>query len=127
MEALIYLDTHVVAWLYAGEGRLLSRRARSSIEQNALRVSPMVVLELELLKEIGRLEVGGQAILEHLHARIGIEICDLSFPRIAAAARTLTWTRDPFDRVIVGHAVAAGRPLLTKDRSIRRRFREAVW
>ena len=127
MEALIYLDTHVVAWLYAGEAGLFSRRARSSIEENALRVSPMVVLELELLKEVGRLEVGGQAMLEHLHTRIGIEVCDLSFPRIAAAARALTWTRDPFDRVIVGHAVAAGRPLLTKDRSIRRRFREAIW
>jgi PIN domain nuclease of toxin-antitoxin system len=127
VEALIYLDTHVVAWLYAGESRLLSHHARSLIEQNALRVSPMVVLELELLKEIGRLEVGGNAIFEHLHTRIGIEICDLSFPRIATAALKLTWTRDPFDRVIVGHAVAAGRPLLTKDRSIRRRFREAVW
>ena len=127
MEALIYLDTHVVAWLYAGETGLLSPHARTAIEKHALRVSPMVVLELELLKEIGRLEVGGEAIITTLRARIGLEVCDLSFPRILAAARLLTWTRDPFDRIIVGHALAASRPLLTKDRSIRRRLRDTIW
>jgi PIN domain nuclease of toxin-antitoxin system len=127
MEALIYLDTHVVAWLFAGESGLLSPKARESIEQNALLISPMVVLELQLLKEIGRLAVAADTIVEELHARIGVEVCDLPFQRVVASARSVTWTRDPFDRVIVGHAVAADRRLLTKDRSIRRRFREAFW
>ena len=127
MEALTYLDTHVVAWLYAGETHLLSPRARSVIERSTLLISPMVVLELEFLEEIGRLGVGGQTIVANLRARIGIEICDLSFSTIVTSARELTWTRDPFDRIIVGHAAAANRPLLTKDRSIRRRFREAIW
>jgi PIN domain nuclease of toxin-antitoxin system len=127
VEALIYLDTHVVAWLYAGETHLLSPRARSAIERNTLLISPMVVLELEFLEEIGRLGVGGEAIVANLRARIGLEMCDLSFSRIVASARELTWTRDPFDRIIVGHAVATNRPLLTKDRSIRRRCREAIW
>jgi PIN domain nuclease of toxin-antitoxin system len=85
------------------------------------------VLELELLKEIGRLMVGAHVIIEDLRARIAIEVCDLAFPKVVASAREVSWTRDPFDRVIIGHAIAAGRPLLTKDRSIRRRFREAVW
>jgi PIN domain nuclease of toxin-antitoxin system len=127
MEALIYLDTHVVAWLFAGETKLLSARARESIEQNALIVSPMVVLELEFLKEVGRLTVGGAAIVEDLHTRIGLEVCDLPFQRVIAAARNASWTRDPFDRVIVGQALAADRPLVTKDRSVRRRFRQALW
>ena len=127
MEALIYLDTHVLAWLYSGKTHLLSPRARISIEQSPLRVSPMVVLELEFLKEIGRLTVGASAIIESLRAHIGIEVCDLSFQKIVASAREVTWTRDPFDRVIVGHAIAAGCALLTKNRSIRRRFRETVW
>lgn len=127
MEALIYLDTHVVAWLYSGETRLLSTRGRATIDQSPLLVSPMVILELEFLKDVGRLAVGASVIIESLRARIGIEVCELSFHKIIAAARELSWTRDPFDRVIVGHAIAAGRPLLTKDRSIRRRFREAIW
>jgi PIN domain nuclease of toxin-antitoxin system len=37
------------------------------------------------------------------------------------------WTRDPFDRLLVGHALARGAPLLTKDRLIRRHFRQAIW
>lgn len=124
---MTYLDTHVVAWLYAGATKLLSSRARSIIERESLLISPMVVLELEFLRELGRLTVGAQVVVEELQARIGLEICDLDFARIVASARELTWTRDPFDRVIVGHALSAGRSLLTKDRSIRRRFRAALW
>ncbi|MGH7803827.1 MAG: type II toxin-antitoxin system VapC family toxin [Candidatus Binatia bacterium] len=127
MEALIYLDTHVVVWLYAGKTDLLTPRARASIEGNALLVSPLVVLELEFLREVGRLRVGADAIVEDLQARLELEVCDLSFAKVISAARAISWTRDPFDRVIVGHAIAGGRPLLTKDRSIRRRYRGAVW
>jgi PIN domain nuclease of toxin-antitoxin system len=54
-------------------------------------------------------------------------VCDLPFQKVVASAREQGWARDPFDRVIVGHAIAAGSPLLTKDRSIRRRFRAALW
>ena len=124
---MTYLDTHVVAWLYAGATKLLSARARLAVERDPLLISPMVVVELEFLREIGRLTVGAHAVVEELRARIGLEVCDLDFRRIVASAREVSWTRDPFDRVIVGHALAAGRGLLTKDRSIRRRFRAALW
>lgn len=124
---MIYLDTHVIAWLYAGATELLSEPAREAIEKEPLRVSPMVLLELEFLREIGRLGVGANLVLEELRGRIGLEVCDLDFRRVAASARELNWTRDPFDRVIVGQAIAAGRRLLTKDRSIRRRFQSATW
>jgi PIN domain nuclease of toxin-antitoxin system len=60
-------------------------------------------------------------------SRIRLEVCDLDFARVVASARALTWAHDPFDRAIVRHAVAANRVLLTKDRSIRRRFRAALW
>ncbi|HLK10954.1 MAG TPA: hypothetical protein VKW76_06200 [Candidatus Binatia bacterium] len=45
MEALIYLDTHVVAWLYAGRVDLLSARAIQLVNDEDLRISPAVVLE----------------------------------------------------------------------------------
>jgi len=37
------------------------------------------------------------------------------------------WTRDPFDRLIVGLAALAGSALLTKDRTIRKHYRKATW
>ena len=38
-----------------------------------------------------------------------------------------TWTRDPFDRVIVAQARLRGAPLLTKDRAIHAGYERAIW
>jgi len=127
VEALIYLDTHVVAWLYAGQAELLSPKAAKLVEAEALRISPMVILELEYLREIGRLTVGGNTVVQSLSAQLGLEVCDLSFPAVIESALDQRWTRDPFDRVIVGHAALAASPLLSKDRGVRRHYRLARW
>lgn len=124
---MIYLDTHVVAWLYAGRVDLLSAGARGLLETEELRISPAVTLELELLREIGRLRVGGNSIVQGLAAQIGLRVCDLPFPAVIESALDQHWTRDPFDRVIVGHAALAAAALVTKDRAIRRRYRAARW
>ena len=42
-------------------------------------------------------------------------------------AKSLDWTRDPFDRLIVGQARASRLGLITKDRQIRRHFDGAFW
>jgi PIN domain nuclease of toxin-antitoxin system len=51
----------------------------------------------------------------------------LPFTDVSAASLHQQWTRDPFDRLIVGQAIARGAKLVTKDRLIRRHFRGAVW
>lgn len=127
MEALIYLDTHVVAWLYAGQVDRLSAKAVKLIEAEELRISPMVILELEYLGEIGRLRVGGNTVVQSLSTQLGLVVCDLAFPAVLESALDQNWTRDPFDRVIVGHAVLAASPLVTKDDTIRRHCRLARW
>lgn len=43
------------------------------------------------------------------------------------SAAGLTWTRDPFDRLIAAHAIVAGAPLLTADRTILENLPQAVW
>jgi PIN domain nuclease of toxin-antitoxin system len=124
---MIYLDTHVVVWLFAGEVERLSPKARESIEHQELRVSPMVLLELDFLWVIGRIQIAGQPILDDLASRIGLGVCTRPFGEIIAAASRQTWTRDPFDRIIVGHAAAGEAALLTRDQTIRDNYPRAVW
>lgn len=39
----------------------------------------------------------------------------------------LTWTRDPFDRMIAAQAIVADAPLVTADRTILANLPLAVW
>jgi len=123
VEALIYLDTHVAAWLYAGRTDLLSKRARTLIDAEELHISPAVVLELQYLHEIDRMTVGANAIVQSLSAQLGLHVCDLQFAAVIESALEQSWTRDPFDRIIVGQATLNASALLTKDRTIRRHYR----
>ncbi|MBN1612211.1 MAG: PIN domain-containing protein [Polyangiaceae bacterium] len=124
---MIHLDTHVVAWLFAGEVDLLSARAKSLIELEELVASPMVLLELQYLFEIGRTTHPGRAVVDDLHGRVGLRLGDASFEAVLLGAEKQSWTRDPFDRLIVGQAVAENASLLTKDAQIRTHFAAAVW
>ena len=66
MAAVIYADTHVVAWLYAGRVDLIPPRARALLEDRPLLVSPMVALELEYLFETGRTREPARVVLQAL-------------------------------------------------------------
>lgn len=90
-------------------------------------MSPVVLLELEILHEIGRIRKTPDEI-----ASAAREIGDLtrsrtSFADVVQAARDLSWTRDPIDRLVTAHAIADGARLLTADETIRANFKDAVW
>ncbi len=124
---MIQLDTHVVVWLYVGETKRIAPAARRLIEANDVGVSPIVLLELEFLREIGRTRVPSAEVLAALAADIGLAVADISLAKAVAAATLHPWTRDPFDRLIVASASALGHRLLTADRSIRKHFAGATW
>lgn len=124
---MTYLDTHVAVWLYAGDLKALSPAARQQIDDDDLYVSPAALLELESLREIKRIKASADQIASALAREIGLRVCELSFGAVAGAAIGVSWVRDPFDRLIVGHATANDASLITKDRTIRRRYRKAVW
>lgn len=126
MEAVVALDTHVVAWLYADDRDRL-RPVLKRLTASDLVISPIVTLELEYLREIGRLRVGGQEIVSDLVARVGLRLSMAPMAQVVGHALGLSWTRDPFDRIIVAQAIADGVPLLTKDSTIREHFPHAVW
>ena len=127
MEAL-YLDTHIVVWLRQKELQEFSPKALEAIEQaGQLLVSAMVELELKFLHEIGRISETPYNILGDLGAMIGLKIEDYSFNEVIQKAMLIDWTRDPFDRIIVAHAMSQERKLLTKDEKILSYFQDAIW
>lgn len=97
---MIYLDTHVVLWLYVGERNKLSDFVRSIIAQEfLLACSPIVRLELQYLYEIRRITDQPNVILDDLLERIDLNICKKDFSLIIDQALGISWTRDVFDRL----------------------------
>lgn len=124
----LYLDTHVAIWLRRGDLHRFPRPVRERLDRDPeLRISPMVVVEIDVLHQIGRLREGSAALVGALSRELGLKVCELPFPAVAAAAAHVGWTRDPFDRLIVAHAVAARAPLVTRDADIHRHSPVAYW
>ncbi|HEU4944360.1 MAG TPA: PIN domain-containing protein [Solirubrobacterales bacterium] len=101
--------------------------ARALIAELELGVCPLVELELTYMHEIGRARDPASMMLAALRKRVGLEIADVSLAELAQAAAGLTWTRDPFDRMIAAHAVVADVPLVTADRTILDNLPLATW
>jgi PIN domain nuclease of toxin-antitoxin system len=127
MGKVVYLDTHVVAWLYAGDLELVPAHARAVMATGELLVSPMAALELEYLYETEKLKAKAEQIIQTLSRDIGLRICDADFPGIVRHALRQTWTRDPFDRIITAQAEKAKASLVTKDETIHKHYKHAVW
>ena len=117
----------MVGWLYEGAERRVPRTARELIESSKAFISPIVELELTYLHEVGRVTEPATAPLAALRRSIGLEVADLSLASLAQAAAPLSWTRDPFDRLIAAHAIVAGSPLVTADKTIRKHLPQAIW
>jgi len=125
---IVYVDTQVAVWLAEANLAKISRKAISLIHGGDVRISPMAVVELQYLYEIRRIIVSPPEILMKLGAEIGLTVCDHPFPIIAETALGESWTRDPFDRIIVAHAKAnGGSPLLTSDELILANYQNARW
>lgn len=124
---MIHLDTHVLLWLLAGEHARLPAGVRHLLESEPLGISPMVELELTHLHEIGRLTRPANEVLAEAGPALDLVVSTAPFHRVVLAASTLSWTRDPFDRLIAGNAVADRCPLLTADETMRRHLEGARW
>lgn len=124
---IVYLDTHVVV-LATSSPRRLPKRALSLVRRaDALKISPATVLELQLLREIGRLNASPAQFIEAVAEALPLSVCERPFAAVANAALALSWTRDPFDRLIVAQAAIAECALVTKDETIRKHFSNARW
>lgn len=124
---MIHLDTHVLVWLYAEEFGRLPDPVIEIIEREALVVSPMVRLELTYLHEVERLRDPADRVLAALVPALELRESGIPMSAVVDEAAELDWTRDPFDRMIVGNAIADDGILVTADRTILANMDDARW
>ena len=123
---MIFLDTHVVLWLYA-EPERIPAPVQLHLDAGDLVISPMVRLEISFLHEIGKVLDETTSVLGVLERDLDLRIDTDGWARAAEAAAHLSWTRDPFDRLIVSHALVYAAPLCSRDGTIRDHYRHAFW
>jgi PIN domain nuclease of toxin-antitoxin system len=125
---MIYLDTHVLVWLHAKRVSVFPKKVKQLLNTSSLFISPAVYLELQCLFEIGKLKFQASEIYSYLEHITALSFSVISFEAVAKKASGLSWTRDPFDRLIVADALAAdSSTLITRDGDILDNYSEALW
>ncbi len=124
---MIYLDTHIVVWYHANLKQRFSEPIQTLMNQHDWYISPIVRLELQYLYEIDRISPTADTIIDALYKRVGLTICTKPFNDVIPVANQLTWTRDPFDRLLVAYASLNKDILITSDQKIRDNYGNAQW
>jgi PIN domain nuclease of toxin-antitoxin system len=127
MERMIFLDTHVIIWLFAGELDQFNKKTLSIINDNQIYISQISRLEMKFLNEIGRIKQKPDVIVDTLIDEIGLKFSNNSFERIISQAIHLDFTRDPFDRIIVADALISNSKLISKDINIKKYYKNTIW
>jgi len=108
---MILLDTNAILWILAGEQRVEPLLDLG----DPLFISPVSLLEIHYLVEVGRVrESPGHSVgdlSEDPQWQLDSPPSDLLF----LASLDLTWTRDPFDRLLAAHALCRRWRLATGD------------
>lgn len=111
------LDTHFVLWIVTEADRLASFPWIERYQPWG--ISPVSLLEIQYLAEIGRIEIQNPQFTEALVKDPRFVIDEIPLVPLIRRAIELTWTRDPFDRLIAAHSSVRRLPLCTTDRTVR--------
>lgn len=111
---MILLDTNAVIWLLAGH----PRAAPLLVGRQPLALSPVSLLELQFLEEVGRIQLAPDTTIAALIDDPRWRHDNPSTRALFEAALPISWTRDPFDRLIIAHARLRGWSLATGDRRL---------
>lgn len=76
---------------------------------------------------VGRLRETGRWIADRLAEDSGIEVVTEHLADASLRALDLSFTRDPYDRLIAAHALVANATLLTVDETLRAHVSCARW
>ena len=123
----LFLDTHVLVWLYERKQTPFSKNALNLIDQSELYFPSFGFLEINFLRESGKINFDASQLVDDLLRNINLSFVHTDSLEQSKIACTYTWTRDPFDRMIVAESQLNKAKLLTKDRLILKNYSEAIW
>ena len=107
---MILLDTHAVIWIAQGH-----RRSRPLERFARVYISPASLLEIQFLLEVGRIRLKSGHSPAMLADDDRWRLDEPPSVKWFEIASELTWTRDPFDRLLGAHTRLRGWKLATAD------------
>ena len=124
MKAL--LDTHALIWALEGSSKL-SKTARRVIEsgQHEILVSAASAWEIAVKKSMGRLSIPDD-LIETVDAA-GFARRSLGFAEARRLESLPHLHGDPFDRMLIAHALEEGAAIVTRDAVIARYPVQTIW
>lgn len=130
MNRRVLLDTHAVIWSLTEPQRLGSRLRRLFRDSSFVPfVSTVSLWEILAKAKAGKLQFAVEAesvLREHLDDLQAL-ILPLRAEHIYAAYRLPVHHKDPWDRLLIGQALAEGALLATKDDAIRHYEVPVIW
>jgi PIN domain nuclease of toxin-antitoxin system len=112
---VVLVDTHLALWALGDPGRLSEAERTTLIDPAVDRcLSPVSVWEAAIKREAGRLRAP-----RNLTAVLSAEfrMLEITAAVLEAAAQLPRHHGDPFDRVLIAHALADDMSILTRDRA----------
>jgi PIN domain nuclease of toxin-antitoxin system len=113
----VLLDTHFLIWVLLKSKRI--RPFRWLGKYLPWGVSPVSLLEIQFLSEVGRLQVRHPDFVDTLLNDTRFVIDEAPLLALVRHSLRLVWTRDPFDRLLSAHSSLRRVPLCTLDGTIR--------
>lgn len=113
---MIFVDTHVLAWL-ASDDRRLTPEARELLVTEGFVISAVTAWEYADLLSRGRFPA--EAPIDWFIEYFDAEVIALPAEAWRVDARLPPVHRDPIDRMLIAHAVIAQGVLATADRKMR--------
>jgi len=114
----VLVDTHIALWALGDPDRLTERERSLLVDPSVdRRLSPVSVWEAAIKREAGRLRAP-----RNLAAILATEfrILEITAPLLEAAAELPRHHADPFDRVLIAHALNDDLNILTRDSAFAR-------
>jgi PIN domain nuclease of toxin-antitoxin system len=108
------LDTNAILFLLTRH----RRAAALAAYKGQLRVSPVSLIELQMLVEVGKLRWKQKDPGEAFSDDPRWELDDPQLDAVARHTIDLAWTRDPFDRLLVAHVIPRRFRFATSDTRI---------